>query len=146
MGTQLVVFKLVNEEFAFEVVTIESIIKLQAITKIPHAPDHVVGVTNLRGNIVPVIDLKTRLGLAKTEPGVDTRIVVALLQDQKIGMVVDAVSQVLEIDDTAIEDAPKISTSIDSSYIRGIVNVEDELVILLDLEKIFFGEGQKTII
>lgn len=146
MSTQLVVFKLSTEEFAFEVVSVESIIKLQAITKIPHAPNSVVGVTNLRGNIVPVIDLKTRLGLPAAEPSIDTRIVVALIQDQKVGMVVDAVSQVIEIEDTSIEDTPRVSTSIDSSYIRGIVNIDNELVILLDLEKIFFGEGQKTIL
>jgi purine-binding chemotaxis protein CheW len=143
MSTQLVVFKINNEEFAFEVVAVESIIKLQAITKIPHAPNYVVGVTNLRGNIVPVIDLKTRLGLSKFEPGIDTRIVVALLQDQKIGMVVDAVSQVIEIEDAQIEPTPRISTSIDSSYIRGIVNIDNELIILLDLERIFSNETQK---
>ncbi len=137
MNTQLVVFKLNNEEFAFEVVSVESIIKMQAITIIPHAPDHVVGVTNLRGNIVPVVDLKKRLGLKVTEAGTDTRIVVALFNDQKVGMIVDAVTQVIEIEDTMIEPAPHMTTSIDTSYIRGVVKVNDELVILLDLSQIF---------
>lgn len=137
MNTQLVVFKLNNEEFAFEVVSVESIIKMQAITIIPHAPDHVVGVTNLRGNIVPVVDLKKRLGLKVTEAGTDTRIVVALFNDQKVGMIVDAVTQVIEIEDTMIEPAPHMTTSIDTSYIRGVVKVNGELVILLDLIQIF---------
>ena len=137
MSTQLVVFLLNKEYFAVEVASVESIIKLQTITKIPHAPLFVVGVTNLRGNIVPVIDLELRLSLPRTKPDINTRIVVALIKDQKIGMVVDAVSQVVEIDELQIEPTPKLSTTIDSSFIKGIVKIEDDLIILLDLEKFF---------
>jgi purine-binding chemotaxis protein CheW len=144
MSTQMVVFKLSNEEFAVEVASVEAIIKLQAITKVPHAPAHVVGVTNLRGNIVPVIDLKKRLSLPATENTADTRIIVALIQDSKVGMVVDAVSQVVEIEDSQIEPTPQISTSIDSTYIRGIVKVEKLLVIMLDLAMIFSDEKIKV--
>ncbi|EKD87668.1 MAG: chemotaxis signal transduction protein [uncultured bacterium] len=144
MSTQMVVFKLSNEEFAVEVSSVEAIIKLQAITKVPHAPAHVVGVTNLRGNIVPVIDLKKRLSLPATENSQDTRIIVALLQESKVGMVVDAVSQVIEIEDSQIEATPQISTSVESTYIRGIVKVENLLVIMLDLAKIFSDEKSKT--
>ncbi len=144
MSTQMVVFKLSNEEFAVEVSSVEAIIKLQAITKVPHAPAHVVGVTNLRGNIVPVIDLKKRLSLPATENSQDTRIIVALLQESKVGMVVDAVSQVIEIEDSQIEATPQISTSVESTYIRGIVKVENLLVIMLDLAKIFSDEKIKT--
>jgi purine-binding chemotaxis protein CheW len=143
MSTQMVVFKLSNEEFAVEVSSVEAIIKLQAITKVPHAPAHVVGVTNLRGNIVPVIDLKKRLSLPATDNSIDTRIIVALLQESKVGMVVDAVSQVIEIDDSQIEPTPQISTSIDSTYIRGIVKVENLLIIMLDLAMIFSDEKVK---
>jgi len=137
MSAQMVVFKIYGESFAVEVTLVEAIIKLQAITKVPHAPDFVVGVTNLRGNIVPVIDLKKRLDLPKTETGIDTRIIVAILQESKVGMIVDSVSQVVEIDDAQIEPTPQMSTSIDSTYIRGIVKIENELVILLDLEEVF---------
>lgn len=144
MSTQMVVFRLADEEFAVEVSSVEAIIKLQAITKVPHAPAHVVGVTNLRGNIVPVIDLKKRLNLPKTEPSADTRIIVALLQDAKVGMVVDSVSQVIEIEDSQIEPTPQLSTSIDTTFIRGIVKVEQLLVIMLDLTKIFSDEKTKT--
>lgn len=143
MSIQMVIFKLNNEEYAVEVASVEAIIKLQAITKVPHAPDFVMGVTNLRGNIVPVIDLKTRLNLPKSQAGDDTRIVVALLQESKVGMIVDAVSQVTEIDDALIEPAPQYSTSIDTSFIRGVVKIEQELVIMLDLERVFENEKQK---
>lgn len=143
MSTQMVVFTLSTETYAVEVSAVEAIIKLQAITKVPHAPTHVVGVTNLRGNIVPVIDLKKRLSLPITESTNDTRIIVAIMQDSKIGMVVDSVSQVVEIDDAQIEQTPQMSTSIDSSYIRGIVKIENLLVIMLDLEKVFSEEKMK---
>ena len=138
MGLQMVVFKLLNVEFAIEVTSIESIIKFQAITKIPHAPDFVVGVTNLRGNIVPVIDLKKRLDLQQIEQGEDTRIIVAILQDAKIGMVVDSVTQVIEIEETEIEPTPTITMAVDASFLRGIVKIENQLVILLNLEKVFY--------
>ena len=144
MSIQMVIFKLNTEEFAVEVASVEAIIKLQAITKVPHAPDFVMGVTNLRGNIVPVIDLKKRLNLPESKTGEETRIVVALLQESKVGMIVDAVSQVTEIDDAQIEAAPQYSTSIDTSFIRGIVKVEQELVIMLDLERVFENEKQKV--
>lgn len=143
MSTQMVVFTLSTEAFAVEVSSVEAIIKLQAITKVPHAPAHVVGVTNLRGNIVPVIDLKKRLSLSETESTSDTRIIVAIVQDSKIGMVVDTVSQVVEIEDSQIEPTPQISTSIDSTYIRGIVKIENLLVIMLDLAKVFSDEKTK---
>lgn len=144
MSTQMVVFKIFGESFAVEVTLVEAIIKLQAITKVPHAQDFVVGVTNLRGNIVPVIDLKKRLDLPKTEVGIDTRIIVAILQESKVGMIVDSVSQVVEIDDAQIEPTPQMSISIDSTYIRGIVKIEDQLVILLDLEEVFKFEKKNN--
>lgn len=137
MSIQIVVFKLGVEEYAIEISAIEGIIKMQTITKLPHAHDFVAGVTNLRGNIVPVIDLKRRLRLPQTEITIETRIIVALLYDTKIGMIVDAVSQVVEIPDSNIEPAPAITTSIDSTFIRGIVKIEDALVILLDLDSVF---------
>lgn len=140
MGIQMVVFKLLKEEFAIEVTSVESIIKFQSITKIPHAPDFVVGVTNLRGNIVPVINLNKRLELPQTEEDEDTRIIVVILKDSKVGMVVDGVTQVVEIDESEIEPTPTVSMSIDSSFIRGIVKIESQLVILLNLEKVFFKE------
>lgn len=140
MGKQLVVFKLLDEDYAIEVITVESIIKYQSITIIPHAPDYVVGVTNLRGNIVPVIELKKRLSLPLTKPDEDTRIIVAIIKDSKVGMVVDSVSQVIEIGDGEMDPTPHMgaSTPVDASFIRGIIKINGRLIISLDLEKIFF--------
>jgi purine-binding chemotaxis protein CheW len=97
-------------------------------------------VTNLRGNIVPVINLNKRLELPQTEEDEETRIIVVILKDSKVGMVVDGVTQVVEIEESEIEPTPTLSMSIDSSFIRGIVKIESQLVILLNLEKVFFRE------
>lgn len=136
MSTQIVAFKLGEEEYGINIASVESIIKMQAITVVPQAPKFVIGVTNLRGNIVPVIDLKTRLDLEATETTQDSRIVVALLRDAKIGMVVDSVSQVIDVEESQIEPKPQMATSIDSSFISGVAKIDDELVILLDLEEV----------
>mgnify|MGYP000932187735 CR=1 FL=1 len=143
MGKQLVVFKLLNEDYAIEVISVESIIKYQSITVIPHAPDYVVGVTNLRGNIVPVIELKKRLSLPITEPNDETRIIVAIIKDSKVGMVVDSVSQVIEIGEGEMDPTPQmgLNSAVDASFIRGIVKIEGKLIISLDLEKVFFGNS-----
>ncbi len=136
MSTQIVAFKLADEEYGINIAAVESIIKMQAITIVPRAPKFVVGVTNLRGNIVPVIDLKTRLELGSRQYTQDSRIVVALLKDAKIGMIVDSVSQVIDVDEAQIEPKPQMATTIDSSYISGVAKIDGELVILLDLESV----------
>jgi purine-binding chemotaxis protein CheW len=145
MGRQMVVFKLLNEDMAIEVSLVESIIKYQTITKIPHAPGHVIGITNLRGNIVPVIDLKTRLGISQSERDDDTRIIVASVQESKVGMVVDAVTQVVDIEENQVEATPQINSSIDTEYIKGIVKIEESLVLLLDLEKVLFELSNEVV-
>ncbi|HEX2979673.1 MAG TPA: chemotaxis protein CheW, partial [Anaerolineaceae bacterium] len=85
MEHQLVVFELANEHYAFDIATIDGIIKLQQITKLPHTPAFVEGVTNLRGTVVPVIDLRKRFGLAQAPASRETRIVVAYIDDTKVG-------------------------------------------------------------
>lgn len=142
MEKQLVVFELADEQYGLDITTVESIIKMQPITKMPHAPSFLEGITNLRGVVVPVMDLRRRFGLESKPADRDTRIVVANMNDTQIGIVVDAVSQVLRIQDEAIEPPPSLSTTIDSSFISGIAKLDDQLVILLDHEKILSTEEQ----
>ena len=97
MENQLVVFKLVNEYYGIDIAAVESIIKLQPITAVPHAPFFVEGVINLRGAILPVIDLRKRFGLLTVEPTKDTRIVIVEINNVMAGMVVDAVTEVLRL-------------------------------------------------
>ena len=99
METQVVVLELANEHYGVDIAAIEGIIKMRAITRMPHAPSYIEGITNLRGTVVPVIDLRRRFGLERQPVTEDTRIVVAYMEENKVGMIVDAVSQVIRVAD-----------------------------------------------
>ena len=143
MEHQLVVFDLANEHYGVDIAAVEGIIKLQAITVVPHTPAFVEGVTNLRGEVLPVIDLRKRFGLpADNTRGKDTRIVTVEIDGKKVGMVVDAVSEVLRVSDEAIEPPSPIVTTVDSAFIRGIAKVDERLIILIDLSKVLSNEEQ----
>ena len=144
MEKQFVIFELGGETFGINIADVESIIKMQTIAKVPHAPDFVEGVTNLRGVILPVIDLKKRFGLDATEITRETRIVVAAINNMKVGMIVEAVSEVLTIDDTAIEPTPPMVSSVDTAFIIGIAKLHASLVILLDLSMVLSVEEQQA--
>lgn len=133
---QLVVFGLAGELYGLDIERVESIIKMQNITVIPGANPYVQGVTNLRGAILPVINLRQRFGLVKEENLTDPRIVVVLIHTEKVGLLVDAVWEVLRLPRTAIEPPPPLLATIDASFITGVAKSGDRLVILLDLERI----------
>ena len=134
---QLVSFKLGEEEFGVDILKVQEINRLVDITKVPRAPSFVEGVINLRGKVIPIIDLRKRFGLDMKERDKDTRIVVVDIEGSIMGMIVDAVSEVLRLPASTIEPAPEIATSIDSEYIRGVAKLEDRLLIFLDLSKVF---------
>jgi purine-binding chemotaxis protein CheW len=136
MELQLVIFKLGNESFGVEIATVESIIKMQTITRLPQAPGFVEGIINLRGKILPVVDLRKRLGIDLTEITKDSRMVVVALAGTTVAMIVDQVNEVLRINDEIVEVPPSISQSVDSRFIEGIAKINQELVILLNLSKI----------
>jgi purine-binding chemotaxis protein CheW len=136
MEQQIVVFELASEHYGLDISTVEGIIKMQAITKMPQAPFYVEGITNLRGVVVPVMDLRRRFGLQPQEQTKDTRIVVVFMNNVKVGMIVDGVSQVQRIQDDTIEPPPPMVTTINSAFIKGIAKLENQLVILLDLSKV----------
>lgn len=143
MERQLVIFELAGEQFGIDIAIVESIIKMQEITKIPKSNDFVEGVTNLRGAVLPVINLEKRFGITAHEGTKETRIVVVNLDSLKIGMIVDSVSEVLNIDDSIIEPAPSIVTTINSGFITGIARIDSRLVILLDLNKVLSREEKE---
>jgi purine-binding chemotaxis protein CheW len=143
MEHQLVVFDLANEHYGVDIAAVEGIIKMQPITVVPHTPVFVEGVTNLRGEVLPVIDLRKRFGLPLDQArGKDTRIVVVEIDGKKVGMVVDAVSEVLRVSDEAIEPPSPIVTTVDSAFIRGIAKVDERLIILVELAKVLSTEEQ----
>lgn len=142
MENQLVIFELAGEQYGVNITAVESIIKIQTITKVPHAPHFVEGVTNLRGVVLPVIDLRKRLGLPRTEETKDTRIVVIEMKGTIVGMLVDAVTEVLHVPEDAIEPPSFLISSVDSAFITGIAKLEERLVILLDLSKVLTAQEQ----
>jgi purine-binding chemotaxis protein CheW len=145
MEKQLVIFGLGTENFGVEISAVESIIKLQEMTKVPHAPGFVEGVTNLRGTVLPVIDLRKRFGLPKREASKETRIVVVNMADVKVGMIVDQVSEVLTIQSEIIEPTPPMISTVDTAFITGIAKVGDRLIIMLELEKVLSNREQASL-
>lgn len=140
MGNQLVVFRLAKEFYGVDIAAVDGIIKMQEITRVPHTPAFVEGVTNLRGTVLPVIDLRKRFGLPMSEMDRDTRIVVVNMESMKVGMVVDAVSEVLTLPEGSVEPPSPIVTSVDTTYIKGIAKIEKRLVILVELSKVLDTE------
>lgn len=145
MEQLLVVFDLASEQYGLDIGSVESIIKMQAITVVPRAPHFVEGVTNLRGKVLPVIDLRKRFGLPHGEVNKDMRIVVVEMAGTTVGIIVDGVSEVLRVNSEAIEPPSPIVTTVDSAFIRGIAKVNDRLVILLDLGKVLSLQDQNEL-
>lgn len=133
---QLVGFNLGDEEFGVDILKVQEINRMIEITKVPQSPDFVEGVINLRGEIIPVIDLRKRFGLSRKDPDRHTRIIVAEVLDSTLGFVVDAVSEVIRIKSDTVEPPPKIVKGDHSEYIKGVGKLEDRLLMLLDIDKI----------
>ncbi|MBN1537702.1 MAG: chemotaxis protein CheW [Anaerolineales bacterium] len=145
MEQQLVVFELANECYGVDIGMVEGIIKMQGITAVPHAPSFVEGVTNLRGAVLPVIDLRKRFNLPPVNITKDSRIVTISIDTIKVGMIVDAVSEVLRVPEDAIEPTPPIVTTVDSAFITGIAKIDGRLIILLDLGKVLSLNEQEKL-
>jgi len=133
---QLVVFELANESYGVDIGAVNTIIRMQEVTAVPRSPDFVEGVINLRGSIIPVIDLRKRFALSEGEITKASRIVVVEAAGVLIGMVVDAVTETLRLSQDVIEPPSPIVTSVDSQYVRGVGKLENRLVILLDVDKV----------
>lgn len=142
---QLVVFRLANEYYGVDIGAVNTIIRMQEITDIPQTPDFVEGVINLRGSIIPVIDLSKRFGLPACEATKASRIVVVESDGQMIGMVVDAVAETLRLPADAIEPPSPVIASVDAEYLRGVGKQDNRLVILLDLDKVLTSKEKDTL-
>jgi purine-binding chemotaxis protein CheW len=133
---QLVSFKIGNEEFGINILNVQEIIKTVHITKVPNAPVFVEGIINLRGRVIPVMDLRTRLNLPKKDQDKDTRIIVLEVNSKTVGFIVDEVNEVLRIPRSITEPPPAMVTGIDSEFITAVGKLEDRLITLIDLEKV----------
>jgi purine-binding chemotaxis protein CheW len=141
----LVTFFLASEEYGVDVRLVQEIIRVTEVTPVPRAPAAIKGVINLRGRIIPVVDLKRRLGLGEVEEARLARIVVVKVKDRLIGLLVDGASQVLKVPVSIIEAAPEEVVEIDANYIRGVAKLEKRLIILVDLPKILGVEMREVL-
>ncbi len=133
---QVVAFRLGNETYAIDISYIHEIIRMKEITFVPRAPRYMRGVINLRGRIVPVMSLSARLGLPVQEETPQSRIIVVEVNGESIGMIVDAVSEVLRLPEDHIEPPTQMAGTESADYISGLGKVNDKLVLLLDVEKV----------
>lgn len=135
-GIQVVAFKLRDEEYGVSILNVQEIRNLTDITRVPFAANFIKGVINLRGSVLPVIDLKTRLGLEQTPYTEKTRIVTVTVDDLHVGMLVDAVTEVLTIDSKPVDTKKAINNRENMHFLKGIGNMDGRLVIMLNLEEI----------
>ncbi|MDA8137916.1 MAG: chemotaxis protein CheW [Desulfobacteraceae bacterium] len=141
---QYLTFKLGNEMFAIDVSQVREILDVTTITKVPRAPEFMRGVINVRGSVVPVVDLRLKFDMPKTEQTVDTRIVVMeIALDGEltiIGTLADAVHNVMDIEPSGIEPAPKVGAKWNTDFIKGIGKHQDQFIIILNVDRIFSAD------
>ncbi|MDD5747535.1 MAG: chemotaxis protein CheW [Actinomycetota bacterium] len=142
---QLVAFKVGKESFGVDVKKVEGVISLVDITRMPRSPSFVEGIINLRGQIIAVVDLASRLGIEGSGRGSKTRIVVVESEDVKIGLIVDS-PEVIAINPEDIEPTPQIAVGeVESSFIKGVVKMDDKLLILLDVDRVLSEEERADV-
>lgn len=141
---QYLTFKLTDEVFGVDVAQVREILDYVKITKVPQTPDFMCGVINLRGSVVPVVDMNLKFGMAKSERTVNTCIVVVevIFNEEKsvLGALVDSVQEVFEIEPQNIEPAPKIGTKLKTEFIKGMGKRDEKFIIILDIDKVFSSE------
>jgi purine-binding chemotaxis protein CheW len=136
----LVSFKIGGEEFGVDILKVQEINRMLLITSVPNTPGFIEGVINLRGKVIPVVDLRAKFGMPKKEHDKNTRIVVVELSNKTVGFIVDEVSEVLRIPKSITEPPPEMVSGIHSEFITGVGKLEDRLIILLELEKTLDSE------
>lgn len=137
---KIIVFKLLDEEYGLDVQQVQSIERLQHITRVHDTPPYVRGVINLRGVIHPIIDLRTRFNLPQAEYTDSTRIIIVSVQEMEVGLIVDEANDVLDVSFAQIEPPPEVVGGIEAKYIRGVVKLDNRLCTLLDLEEVLSRE------
>lgn len=143
---QLVVFQLAGELYGVDIAVVREVTPMQRVTKVPRTPRYLEGVTNLRGRVIPVIDLRRRLMLPVTARTSATRIAVAEMDGDQVGMIVDGVAEVLRVPVAAIEPTPPVlGVGLDAEYVSGVAKMGGRLIILLNLARVLVREERKVV-
>jgi purine-binding chemotaxis protein CheW len=137
---QWVTFRLQEETYGINVMQVQEVLRYTEIAPVPGSPDYVLGIINLRGNVVTVIDTRARFGLPPAEVSDNTRIVIIEAEKQVIGILVDSVAEVVYLKQSEIDNAPNVGTDESARFIQGVANREGELLILVDLNKMLNDE------
>jgi len=133
---QWVTFRLDNEKYGIRVMQVQEVLRMTEIAPVPGAPDYVLGIINLRGNVVTVIDSRKRFGLSEAEPDDSTRIVIIEAEKHVVGILVDSVAEVVDLQTSEIDAAPNVGNDDSSKYIQGVSSRDKELLILVDVNKL----------
>lgn len=142
---QVVSFRLGSEEYGVDISQVQEIIRMVEITHVPRAPHFMEGVINLRGQLIPIIDLRTRFGMKRIDATKSTRIIVTEIGTKRVGIVVDSVSEVLNIPIENVEEAPEMIAGVGTEYIQGVGKMNDRLIIMLDLTMVISGEEKREL-
>lgn len=134
---ELIAFRIGDQEFCVNIMSIREIRGWTQATPMPHAPAYVMGVINLRGAVLPIVDMSARLGMKEAEPTVRHVIIVAQVKSRAVGLLVEAVSDILTITDDNIQPVPEISSDLEKQYARGILAIDTRMICLIDLDAIF---------
>lgn len=140
MGGEFLTFRLGGEEYGIDILRVQEIRSYEAPTRIANTPAFIMGVVNLRGVIVPIVDLRLKLGCERADYNSFTVVIVLNVKGRTVGAVVDSVSDVLALEGGAIKPAPEMSSAIDTSFITGIGSVSDRMLILMDIEGLMASE------
>lgn len=144
-GRELIAFRVGDQEFCVNIMSVREIRGWTPATPMPHAPSYVLGVINLRGAVLPIIDLSARLGMKPADPTVRHVIIVAQVKSQVVGLLVDAVSDILTITDEKVQPTPDVvSSEFEKSFARGVLAVEGRMICLIELEAIFPQEEREA--
>lgn len=135
-SNQYVVFNVNGQEFAIDINKVKTIEKVTPITRVPGTPDFVIGVINLRGEVIPVVDIRKRMGFEPREFDENSRIIIVGINDMEIGLTADSANEVMDMEQDKIENNLDFTRNIDDSFVEGVGKTEENIVVILDLERI----------